>query len=320
MSISTSVDFNVSLNQIITRSLKLLQVLEKGQEPDAADYADGKEAINSMLKAWQTQDIHLFGKAEGVLVPIVDTVKYLFSNASTSAHIAREEDFFITTLSAAEAVSQTILSVTNTANIAVDDHIGITLSDGSVFWTTVASKTSNTVTVDDALTGAASSSANVYSYTTRIDRPVKIRSARSYRVTDGTEVTINPLTRDEYFEKSQKRSNGNDTTEFYYDPQITTGNFYIWPQPDTITNLVKFTYQRQIADMDAITDNVDFPQEWIDAIVYNLAVRLAPYYGRFQEMTALLPFATALLENCMLFDNEPQSLTMSISRHRNARD
>jgi hypothetical protein len=314
MAISTSIDFNQTVNQIITRALKLIQVLGAGQVPTTDDYTDCKDALNAMLKAWQTQGLHLFGKTEGVLVPAVNTTKYSFSSDSSSANIARADDFFINTLSANEATGQTILSVTSTSTISVNDKIGITLEDGSIQWTTVASKTSNTVTVNNALTDDAVSGAYLYSYTTRIDRPVKILSARSYNVSSEVDLNMTDLSHDDYYSIPNKTSTSATPLSFYYDPQISTGYMYVWPMPTTITHLIKFTYQRQITDVDALTDNVDFPQEWLDPITYSLAVRIGPLYGRIQEANALLPLASLMTENALLFDNEPQSIVIRPSR------
>lgn len=73
-----------------------------------------------------------------------------------------------TTLSGDEALGQTELSVTSNAWFAANDGIGITLSGGTVQWTTVAATGAGTVTVNDALTGAASSGAVVYKHIAKV--------------------------------------------------------------------------------------------------------------------------------------------------------
>jgi hypothetical protein len=65
----------------------------------------------------------------------------------------------------------------------------------------------------------------------------------------------------------------------YYSPQTTTGIIYLWPAPGQANNQVRFTYLREINDATNPTDNFDLPQEWLECITYNLAVRIAPAYG-----------------------------------------
>lgn len=68
----------------------------------------------------------------------------------------------------------------------------------------------------------------------------------------------------------------------YYTPQVNYGDIVVWPTPDTsaATNKdIKIIYQRPFEDFVSATDTPDFPKEWHQAIIYDLAVALAPEYG-----------------------------------------
>jgi hypothetical protein len=66
----------------------------------------------------------------------------------------------------------------------------------------------------------------------------------------------------------------------YYQPLAdNTGTIKLWPTPDNSTTTVTIEYQRPFQDMDASTDDLDFPNYWTQAIIYNLAWALAPEYG-----------------------------------------
>ena len=109
-------------------------------------------------------------------------------------------------------------------------------------------------------------------------RPLKITSMR--HVEDSIDTPMFPLTRDEYFDQPNKAASGKPTS-YYYTPRggsNATGKLYIWPVDDA-ANTLKFTYLRQFEDLDSGTDDMDFPQEWEDCIVYNLGVKLGDYYG-----------------------------------------
>lgn len=67
-----------------------------------------------------------------------------------------------------------------------------------------------------------------------------------------------------------------------YQPRINTGVIKVWPTPDTYAAsyvTIDLTYLRPIEYFSTSTDTADFPEEWVSAIIYGLAVRLAPEYG-----------------------------------------
>ena len=105
------------------------------------------------------------------------------------------------------------------------------------------------------------------------------------------DIPINIIDRTTYNNLSVKTSTGN-TNQLYYDPQYdrdssnngtnAKGKVYLWPVPDTTgvaTYDLYFSGTRPIEDFNAITDTLDFPQEWFNAIKWNLAYQLSFDYG-----------------------------------------
>lgn len=69
---------------------------------------------------------------------------------------------------------------------------------------------------------------------------------------------------------------------YSYQPKINIGVLSVWPLPDTVsvsTYSLKITYQRPFEGFTAASETPDFPQEWQNALIYNLAVSLAPEFG-----------------------------------------
>jgi hypothetical protein len=112
--------------------------------------------------------------------------------------------------------------------------------------------------------------------TGKIPRPVGIVEARSVRA-DGTETPLVPYSRDEYMALPLKSSTG-PTNIYYYDPQMTNGIFYVWPVETDLTSVVKFTARTPIQNFVNAADTPDLPDEWFDAIHFNLALRMAPAF------------------------------------------
>jgi hypothetical protein len=65
---------------------------------------------------------------------------------------------------------------------------------------------------------------------------------------------------------------------FTYQPFINYGVLKVWPSPDAADNL-ELTYHIAAEGFTAAGETPDFPQEWRNALVYGLAVALAPEYG-----------------------------------------
>ena len=71
-------------------------------------------------------------------------------------------------------------------------------------------------------------------------------------------------------------------TNYAYTPGLENGTLYVWPIPDSSTasnNTIDVVYQKEFFSFNASTDTPDFPAYWTDALIYGLAVRLAPEYG-----------------------------------------
>ncbi len=90
---------------------------------------------------------------------------------------------------------------------------------------------------------------------------------------------------------------------YNYQPGVNVGTLRVWPTPDASVpalSRMRITYQRPIEVFDSATDNPDFPQEWGNALIYNLAMNLADEYSvpdnKFQRVAKLadLHLSTAL--------------------------
>lgn len=143
-------------------------------------------------------------------------------------------------------------------------------------------------------------------------RPLRIEEAR-WRNSAGTDLSMQRLSRDDYFTQPNKTTQGTPTT-FYYNPGSTQGKMYVWPVPDANTaTTIQFTYQRTLEDFDDTDDEPDLPQEWYGPIVKALAAELAPIY--FPENPAIVQSAKQqadqAIQEVMGYDREEASVFMT---------
>jgi hypothetical protein len=304
--------------QIAEHAARLIRVIGVDETLDTTSGGEEDqilESLNLMIKTHQTK-LGLWRYKEARLFLIDGDGQY----ALPGAKFADESEIGQTTLDADEASGQTVLSVAATTDstkhtdvvMANSDVIGVVQDDDTIHWSTISSfSAGDTVTLNDATTAAASSGNKVYWYTTAGPRPLKIISAR--RDNAGNETEMFQLSREEYFNLPNKTATGSPT-QYYYDPQQTTGLFYIWPEADTVSDVIRLTYMDELEIISANTDTSNFPQEWMEYLVYGLAVRIAPLYGVpvSNEVLAIYTESMSLLEG---WDQDDASIQFSYGNY-----
>lgn len=142
-------------------------------------------------------------------------------------------------------------------------------------------------------------------------RPTRVIHV-SRRDSSNRDVPMTHLTIDEYWELPTKSTSDGTPVSFFYDPTLTNGTLYIWPEPDSNAAseyTLEMVFQTPIEDIDAGTNDFDVPQEWYEPLRYNLAYRLGQEYG------APIPFldrlrrdALGMLDLVLSWDQESGSL------------
>jgi hypothetical protein len=144
-----------------------------------------------------------------------------------------------------------------------------------------------------------------------IQAPLKITQAFTRDNLSNTDIPMNIYTQYNYNLLSTKINQGYPV-HLWYQPQNQTGTITIWPSPDqyTATNRsIYFVYQRAFDQFNAATDTPDFPQVWIEPLIYSLAHRLSPEYGvPLSEQDKLNETANQLIMNALSFGTEEGAL------------
>jgi hypothetical protein len=295
MAVSGSKNYAITRANIIEGALRKLGVYDQGEAVSGEDTSAADLALNLMVKEWIAEGADIFLRTESTLFLQPDTSSYTLS----TDHIT--DSYVETTLSAAEASGQTVISVTSSTGMTAADNVGIKMDDNTIHWSTIASVDSATqITIDDATDDDAASGNKVYAYTTKSDRPQKIIYAyRSDKNGFDTEVRI--IGEMEYRRQSNKSSDG-PPVEIWYNPQgnQSTGKLWVWPD-DGGADWDKLVLICQVLpdDFDAAANNPDFPIEWGNALIWGLAAELASEYG-------LLPQEIAYFEQKARFKLDTQ--------------
>lgn len=105
---------------------------------------------------------------------------------------------------------------------------------------------------------------------------------QAYRRADNNDVPIRVVSRDEYSRFPDKTTSGAPFAVFIDRTRTTTtATFYPVPSATEVADGMtgRLDTKRMVQDPTAGAEDLDSPPEWMEAIVYNLAVRLAPDYG-----------------------------------------
>jgi hypothetical protein len=278
MATSGTYSYNDTTIQIVQDALSLIGVYGAEDTLTAADYKFAVRMLNKLLKAWEASELNLWVKEEGTLFFQPNQYKYDLGSGVIDAANAGSYPIVETTTTATVAGGIGVIPCTTVTGMTIGDIFGVLLDTGSVQWSTITNITSLNVTLNNTLTSQATAGAYVYDYTTTVPRPYNITQCRLID-SSGFERVLTRMRREDYFRMPQKTL-ASIPSFWYYDPQLNYGSLFFWPSIDDASYRVRFTYLRTVNDLVLSTNTADVPQEWLLAVTTNLAVQLAPAYGR----------------------------------------
>lgn len=291
MATSGSYNYSVTAAQVITAAFEDLGVINAGGTVASADSATALVRLNLLAKQWQ-------GKADmahGLKVHTRQRVtmflasgqqQYTIGPAATDNNATTQ--YGRTTISAAEAAGQTVISITSntdtttapgtTVTMTNGDYIGIQLDDGTLQWTTISGTPSTTATISVALTGAAAAGNYVYWYTAKAQR-FPILEFATLRNSDLIDMALDILEDVQQYEALPNKTRSGDPMAVLCEPLRLNTRITLDSQPADVTKQLRLTVMYPSEDYDATTDDVAFPQEWFAALEWELAFRLHAAYG-----------------------------------------
>jgi len=309
MATSGNVAFTLNTLQVIEKAFGKIDVKVAEQNLEADEQQDGIDTLNLMLKAWGAQGLHLWTKDEGIL--FLDVGKTDYNLGPTGDEACQFDDFISTTSTSAKISTDVIINVVDSTGMIVGDQIGVELDDKTRHWTTILTVDSSIqVTLSVGLPSAAKSGSSIYTFTNLIQRPQRVLSCRRKTFGQDNEIPVLSWSRDEYFNQVNKLSQGT-VVNCYYSPQLNDGRMYVWQTADSVNDLLRFTFERPIQDLDIGDDNLDIPVEWLEAVIYGLAFRLADDYNvPFAKADRIGQKANQFLDDLLGWDEEMGSLNL----------
>jgi hypothetical protein len=92
---------------------------------------------------------------------------------------------------------------------------------------------------------------------------------------NSTEIMMSRLNRDDYTNLPNKNFTANQPFQFWFDRTIPNPTIYLWPTPSNAFVQMTVWYSTQIMDVGALTNELQIPQRWYEAVVFMLAHRMS---------------------------------------------
>lgn len=136
-----------------------------------------------------------------------------------------------------------------------------------------------------------------------------------------TEIPLARMNRDDYTNLPNKVFQSNRPLQFWLDRVIPNPIMYLWPIPNAQASVYQIVVwrQRQIMDVGTMTQQLEVPQRWLEAIVAGLASKLAlelpevdPQMIPILDVKAANALAVAQAEER---DNSPMMISPNISMY-----
>ncbi len=98
-----------------------------------------------------------------------------------------------------------------------------------------------------------------------------------YLANTPTEIPLARMNRDDYTNLPNKAFQSNRPLQYWFDRQVNNPVMHMWPVPNAAATVCQIVVwrQRYIMDVGTMTQEVEVPQRWLEAIVAGLAAKMA---------------------------------------------
>lgn len=294
---------------IIDRALRLLGAIEAGESGTTDESDDGLAVLNAMIGAWSADRSNIItittfattatsqSLPDGYEQALVHNLAVLLAPeygkpvaesivkiAAETLRVIRRSD----TTAGAGTANAIIDRALRLIGAVVPNESGTTeeLANGLVSLNAMLSSWSNDrlmayamTTVSKAMVVGDSSYTIVSAGDFNAARPVKIQ--RAYMTIDGVDYPVEIISEADWYSIVDKTTTGDLVEKLWYNPTVTssTGTVNVWPVPSA-TNTLTLVLWTPLTALASLATTVTLPNGWERALAFNLAVEIAPEYGK----------------------------------------
>jgi len=277
------------------------------------------ELANQGTPLWCIEkQIYPLYEGVGALTTTSGTVDILNSNLRTLQQVTgavydaptyREVDFY----------SATFVTTVGVLWSAASVPISLQRSDDGATWVTIQTETPSAVAGQWTWFDLDSSVAARYFRVLATSGTLGF--SQIYLGNMPTEIPLARINRDDYTNLPNKSFQSSRPLQFWFDRQVNQPVMRLWPVPNAQASLNQIVLwrQRYIMDVGTMTQEVEIPQRWYEAIVSLLASRLA--LETLEVDPQMVPILTTLADKALMIaqseerDNSPMMIQPNISAY-----
>lgn len=265
---------------IVSRALKDIGALEAGETPTADAAQDALDMLNDMLDQWSNESMMVYNTTEIIFPVIPGTTQYTIGNGGDVGS------------SFLGSISGDILTITQvlSGSITLNQHIdggavaagtqiisflsgaGGVINAPGTYKLNISQFVSETVIIGYFQKPLGINSAFVRVNTTSNGVPVQ---------GGGLDYPVAVLGLDQYELIGLKTLNGPWPKAVYYNPGDVLGNLFVWPNP--AQGEMHLFADTLFARFNTLSDTIQIPQGYVNALRWCLAERLMPMYGKSSQ-------------------------------------
>lgn len=213
----------------------------------------------------------------GTITNTVGTVDILNANLRWLQEVSGTNTDTATSRTVAFA-SATAVSTVGIKWSAASAPISLQRSADGVTWTTVQTETPSASSGEWTWYDLDSSVADAYFRVLATSGTLDF--SQIYLGNTPTEIPLARLNRDDYTNLPNKTFQSNRPLQYWFDRQTPQPQMHLWPVPNAAAEVMQIVLwrHRHIMDVGTMTQEIEVPQRWYEAIVSMLAAKLAMEY------------------------------------------
>lgn len=276
----------MTVQDIIKTSLRKLAVVASGETVPPAELYDGLDALQTMLRSWSGKKLNSYATVEELVVLTSSQATYTWGLSTSDIITTRPYEIVNAYLEEAitdyERIKTAILNAGGTG-YHVGDILTITQSGASGGTLRVLTLNTTAVATFEIVTkgtgyfianGLATTVAPSGGTGAKINITAIEEDKRNYKM-------LRPVSSNQYDALAVNLTE-DEPDRYCYFPNYPEASLYFYPCPDD-SYTIRFNTIKPFVELnsfDALSSTLSLPPVYEEAVIYNLAIRLAPEYGK----------------------------------------
>jgi len=316
---------NFNTRKVIENAVRRCKVPAQSLTAEHVDIANDQlflllsDLANQGTPLWCIQkSIYPLYEGNSQIVTYEGTVDILNSNLRSLQQVSGTN----TDLPASRTVAFDSTTAVTTVGIkwsATSVPVALQRSDDGVTWTTIQTEVPSATTGQWTWFDLATSIASLYFRVLAATGTLSFDQI--YLGNTPTEIPLARMNRDDYTNLPNKSFQSNRPLQYWLDRQVQSPVMNLWPVPNAAASVQQIVVwaQRHIMDVGTMTQQIEVPQRWYEAIVSMLAAKMAMELEMVDPQ--LIPILDAKAAQALYVaqaeerDNSPMMIAPNISMY-----